>query len=126
MASSLMLLVAMNGPRSVLSIIDNPRFAFLFTFRGRYIMDLLVSLFLYAMDVLGILMATVTLSMIFGIRFAGVKHPEAFRILFRQTADSTYEDDGTVYTDAGDTYDDGGTYDGTYDENTVEDPSVRR
>ena len=60
-------------------------------------------------------MATVTLGMIFGIRFAGVRHPEAFRILFRQTQD--YDDEGTVYTDAGDTYD--GTYDGTYD-NTLE------
>lgn len=125
-ATLLMLLVAMNGPRSVLNVIDTPRFSFLFTFRGRYIMDLLVSLFLYAMDVLGILMATVTLGMIFGIRFAGVKHPEAFRTLFRQTADPTFEDDGTVYTDAGDTYDDAGTYDGTYDENTVEENGVGR
>ena len=74
-------------------------------------MDLYVSLFLYAMDILGILMATVTLGMIFGIRFAGVRHPEAFRVLFRQSAD--YDDEGTVYTDAGDTFD--GTYDGTYD-----------
>jgi len=123
-ATILMLLVAMNGPRAVLNVIDTPRFSFLFTFRGRYIMDLLVSLFLYAMGTLGILMATVTLGMIFGIRFAGVKHPEAFRVLFRQTADPTFEDDGTVYTDAGDTYDDGGTYDGTYDENTVEGPST--
>jgi len=112
-ATILMLLVAMNGPRFMLNLIDTPRFAFLFSFRGRYIMDLFVSLFLYAMDLLGILMATVTLGMIFGIRFVGVKHPEAFRALFRQSAD--YEDDATVYTDAGDTYDDGGTYDGTYD-----------
>lgn len=126
-ATILMLLVAMNGPRSVLNVIDTPRFSFLFTFRGRYIVDLLVSLFLYAMDVPGILMATVTLGMIFGIRFAGVKHPEAFRTLFRQTADPTFEDDGTVYTDAGDTYDDGGTYDGTYDETTVEEnPATNR
>ncbi len=78
-------------------------------------MDLFVSLFLYAMEIWGILMATVTLGIIFGIRFAGVRHPDAFRILFRQTAD--FDDEGTVYTDAGDTYD--GTYDGTYD-NTVE------
>lgn len=81
-------------------------------------MDLYVSLHLYAMEIPGILMATTTLGMIFGIRFAGVKHPEAFRILFRQSAD--YEDDGTVYTDGGDTYDDGGTYDGTYDGGTIE------
>ena len=110
-----MLLIAMNGPKILLQFFDNSRFGFLFTFRGRYCMDLFVSLFLYAMEVWGILMANVTLGMVFGIRFAGVRHPEAFRILFRQTAD--YDDDGTVYTDAGDTYD--GTYDGTY-EGTLE------
>ena len=113
----IMLLVAMNGPRIVLKLIDTPRFTFLFTFRGRYLLDLYVSLYLYAMDILGILMATVTLGMIFGIRFAGVRHPEAFPILFRQTA-SEYDDEGTVYTDAGDTYD--GTYDRTYDGATLE------
>ena len=106
-----MLLVAANGPKLLINLIDTPRLAFLFTFRGRYIFDLYVSLFLYAMDILGVLMATVTLGMIFGIRFAGVRHPEAFRVLFRQSAD--FDDDGTVYTDAGDTFD--GTYDGTYD-----------
>jgi hypothetical protein len=79
-------------------------------------MDLFVTLFLYAMEIWGILMATSTLGLIFGIRFAGVRHPEAFRILFRQTAD--YDDEGTVYTDAGDTYD--GTFDGTYDGGTLE------
>jgi hypothetical protein len=79
-------------------------------------MDLFVTLFLYAMEIWGILMATSTLGLIFGIRFAGVRHPEAFRILFRQTAD--YDDEGTVYTDAGDIYD--GTFDGTYDGGTLE------
>jgi hypothetical protein len=74
-------------------------------------MDLFVSLFLYAMQTMGIIMATITLGMIFGIRFAGVRHPEAFRILFRQAAD--YDDEGTVYTDAGETYDGDATYDGT-------------
>jgi hypothetical protein len=74
-------------------------------------MDLFVALFLYAMRTMGIIMATITLGMIFGIRFAGVRHPEAFRILFRQATD--YDDDGTVYTDAGETYDGDATYEGT-------------
>lgn len=109
--SLIMLLVVSNGPKIFIKTIDTPRFAFLFTFRGRYILDLYVSLFLYAMGLFGILMATITLGLIFGIRFAGVKHPEAFRILFRQSAD--YDDEGTVYTEGGETFD--GTYDGTYD-----------
>lgn len=104
-----MLLVAMNGPKFLLQFLDNSRFAFLFTFRGRWFMDLYVSLFLYAMEIWGILMATATLGLMFGIRFAGVRHPEAFRILFRENSD--FDDEGTIYTDAGDTYD--GTYDGT-------------
>jgi hypothetical protein len=64
-----MLLITIKGPNS----------SILFTFRGRYCMDLFVSLFLYAMEVWGILMATITLGMMFGIRFVGVRHPEAFR-----------------------------------------------
>lgn len=92
--------------------LDTSRFAFLFTFRGRYVFDLIVSLFLYAMGIFGILMATVTLGLIFGIRFVGVRQPDALSILFRQPTD--FDDEGTMYTqDDTATYDDGGTYDGT-------------
>lgn len=105
----IMLLVAINGPQAVLNVIVTPHFSFLFTFRAWYIIDLLVSLCMYAMCTLGNLMATVTLGMVFGIRLAEVKHPEAFRVLFCQTADPNFDNEMTVYTDDGDAYD--GTYD---------------
>ena len=115
-----MLLVAMNGTWSVLNGIDTPRFSFLLMFGGRYIIDLIVSLCSYAMDVLYILMANITLGMIFGIRFAGFKHPEAFRNLFCQTVYPTFEDDGTVYTGEVDTYDDTGTYETNFAQKMIE------
>lgn len=51
--------------------------------------DLLISLFLFAMGVWGIVMAVVTLVLIFGIRFVGVKQPEAFNEIFRQSDNET-------------------------------------
>eukprot|EP00568_Trieres_chinensis_P013607 CAMPEP_0183292544 /NCGR_PEP_ID=MMETSP0160_2-20130417/1568_1 /TAXON_ID=2839 ORGANISM="Odontella Sinensis, Strain Grunow 1884" /NCGR_SAMPLE_ID=MMETSP0160_2 /ASSEMBLY_ACC=CAM_ASM_000250 /LENGTH=84 /DNA_ID=CAMNT_0025453511 /DNA_START=367 /DNA_END=621 /DNA_ORIENTATION=- len=80
-------------------------------------MDLFVALFMYAMGIVGIIMGTTTLVLIFGIRCVGVREPEAFGELFRQPVDADDQDNETYYTD-GDTYE--GTYDGTYAENTVE------
>jgi hypothetical protein len=79
-----MLFVTMETPPFALKVLDTKRFAFLFTFRGRYIIDLFVSLFLFGMGVFGIVMGALTLALIFGIRFVGVKNPEAFSELFRQ------------------------------------------
>jgi len=109
LVSVVMLFVSLAWPNFLMARLDQPRFAFLFTFRGRYFMDLIVSLFLYAMLLPGAIMATVTLGLIFGIRFVGVRHPEAFSRLFRQSDD---DDDATLYTQDDATYDEG-TYDGT-------------
>jgi len=57
----------------------------LFTFRGRYVMDLLIALFLFAMAPWGIILGACTLGLIFGIRFLGVKQPDAFNEIFRQS-----------------------------------------
>uniref|UniRef100_A0A7S2ABA9 COPI associated protein n=1 Tax=Trieres chinensis TaxID=1514140 RepID=A0A7S2ABA9_TRICV len=113
----IMLCVTMEAPPFLMNFLDTKRFAFLFTFRGRYIMDLFVALFMYAMGIVGIIMGTTTLVLIFGIRCVGVREPEAFGELFRQPVDADDQDNETYYTD-GDTYE--GTYDGTYAENTVE------
>jgi hypothetical protein len=51
--------------------------------------DLLISLFLFAMGVWGVVMAAITLVLIFGIRFVGVKQPEAFNEIFRQSDNET-------------------------------------
>lgn len=51
------------------------------------------------MGVLGIIMGAVTLALIFGIRFVGVRHPEAFSELFRQPQNEDDDDDTFVTYD---------------------------
>lgn len=84
-----MLMVTVEAPQQVVDFLDKTRFGeYLFTFRGRYVFDVLASLFLFAMGRFGLVMGVVTLVLVFGIRFVGVKHPEAFGELFRQPADA--------------------------------------
>lgn len=47
--------------------------------------DLLVALLLFAMGPWGIILGIFTLLLIFGIRFLGVKQPDAFNEIFRQS-----------------------------------------
>jgi hypothetical protein len=103
-----MLVISTSQPTFLVSLLDKPRFAPLFTFRGRYMADLYVSLYLYGMGVFGTIMATLTIALVLGIRFIGVRNPDAFAALFRPSLDAV-DDDHTVYTD-GDT----ATYDGDY------------
>mmetsp|Transcript_30723 Transcript_30723/g.64453 ORF Transcript_30723/g.64453 Transcript_30723/m.64453 type:complete len:186 (-) Transcript_30723:811-1368(-) len=103
-----MLCVAIEAPSPVVTRLENSKvFESLFTFRGRYIVDLLVSLFLFGMSVWGIVMAVLTLFLIFGIRFLGVKQPDAFNEIFRQS-DIESHSMGDSYTMEG-TYDTEGT-----------------
>ena len=84
--SIVMLFVAIEAPAPVVSRLENSKFGeVLFTFRGRYMVDLMIALFLFAMGVWGIVMASITLVLIFGIRFLGVKQPDAFNEIFRQS-----------------------------------------
>jgi hypothetical protein len=103
-----MLCVAIEAPTPVVTRLETSRIGEnLFTFRGRYIVDLLIALFLFAMGVWGIVVGSLTLVLIFGIRFLGVKQPDAFNEIFRQsdfdgnhsTADS-YTLEGTYDTEA--------------------------
>jgi hypothetical protein len=106
--SLVMMCVAIEAPTPVVSRLENSKIGeSLFTFRGRYIVDLLISLFLFAMGVWGIIMGSLTLFLIFGIRFLGVKQPDAFNEIFRQsdieshsmadsyTMEGTYDTEGT-------------------------------
>jgi hypothetical protein len=101
-----MVCVAIEAPAPVVSRLENSKFGeSLFTFRGRYMMDLLIALFLFAMGVFGIIMGFVTLFLIFGIRFVGVKQPDAFNEIFRQSdIESQSQSQGDSYTLEG-TYD---------------------
>jgi hypothetical protein len=102
-----MLCVAIEAPTPVVSRLENSKIGeSFFTFRGRYIVDLLISLFLFSMGVWGIVMGVLTLFLIFGIRFLGVKQPDAFNEIFRlgvesesmadsYTLEGTYDTEGT-------------------------------
>jgi hypothetical protein len=80
-----MVCVAVEAPKLITDRLENSKFGeTLFTFRGRYVMDLLISLFLFAMPPWGVVLGTLTLCLIFGIRFLGVKQPDAFNEIFRQ------------------------------------------
>lgn len=99
-----MMCVAIEAPTPVVSRLENSKFGeSLFTFRGRYMMDLLISLFLFSMGIWGIIMGVFTLGLIFGIRFLGVKQPDAFNEIFRQS-DIESQSQGDSYTLEG-TYD---------------------
>ena len=81
-----MLCVAVEAPKIITDRLENSKLGEqLFTFRGRYMVDLLIALFLFAMPIWGILLGLATLFLIFGIRFLGVKQPDAFNEIFRQS-----------------------------------------
>jgi hypothetical protein len=89
-----MMCVAVEAPKFVTDRLERSKVGdVLFTFRGRYVVDLIVALFLFAMPPWGFVTGSFTLALIFGIRFLGVKQPDAFNEIFRQsdmesTADS--------------------------------------
>lgn len=92
-----MLCVAIEAPKIVTDRLEGSTVGIqLFTFRGRYMLDLLISLFLFAMGIWGILMGAVTLFLIFGIRFLGVKQPDAFNEIFRQSDIESQADSYTM------------------------------
>ena len=91
-----MFCVAIEAPKLITDRIERSKFGeVFFTFRGRYVFDILIALHLFAMPPWGFLCAVATLSLIFGIRFLGVKQPDAFNEIFRQ---SDVESQGDSYT----------------------------
>ena len=107
-ACFVMLFVAVEAPAPVIMRLENsPIGVSLFTFRGRYIVDLLIALFLFGMGAWGIVMGVFTLALIFGIRFLGVKQPDAFNEIFRQSEidaasqGDSYTLEGTYDTEGG-------------------------
>lgn len=83
-----MFVIAVESPKVAIDRLERSVVGLqLFTFRGRYMVDLLISLFLFAMAPWGIPLGIATLALIFGIRFLGVKQPDAFNEIFRQAYD---------------------------------------
>ena len=95
--SIVMFFVAVEAPKAVMQPLERSKVTeTLFSFRGRYCMDLLISLFLFAMGAWGIVAGVITLLLIFGIRFLGVKQPDAFNEIFRQSDIESQADSYTL------------------------------
>jgi hypothetical protein len=95
--SLMMLCVAVEAPKVVTDRLENSKVGEqFFTFRGRYVVDLFIALFLFAMAPWGVIMGTLTLFLIFGIRFLGVKQPDAFNEIFRQSDMESQADSYTL------------------------------
>jgi hypothetical protein len=85
-ACAVMFAVAVEAPKFITDRLEHSKMTeSLFTFRGRYVTDVLITLFLFAMPFWGIILGSCTLVLIFGIRFLGVKQPDAFNEIFRQS-----------------------------------------
>lgn len=92
-----MLCVAVEAPKLVTDRLERSKVGeMLFTFRGRYIADFIIALFLFAMPPWGIILGALTLGLIFGIRFLGVKQPDAFNEIFRQSDVESQADSYTL------------------------------
>ncbi|GMH87748.1 hypothetical protein TrVE_jg2819 [Triparma verrucosa] len=73
---------------------------FIFTFKGRFIVDVFLALFLFGMGGFGVAMGIITLLLIIGIRLLAASFPGAFEELFRQGGPSNDNFD-TPYGDTG-------------------------
>jgi hypothetical protein len=63
-----MLIVAVEAPKVATARLERSKVGEqLFSFRGRYMADLIIALFLFAMHVVGIILGVLTLALIFGI-----------------------------------------------------------
>jgi hypothetical protein len=92
-----MLIVAVEAPKMATDRLERSKLGEqLFSFRGRYMADLIIALFLFAMSPLGIVLGVLTLLLIFGIRFLGVKQPDAFNEIFRQSDVESQADSYTL------------------------------
>lgn len=92
-----MFVVAVEAPKMATDRLERSKLGEqLFSFRGRYMADLFIALFLFAMPPWGIALGVVTLLLIFGIRFLGVKQPDAFNEIFRQSDVESQADSYTL------------------------------
>merc|ERR1712084_31445 len=96
-----MLSITIESPPALLEKLRENKTACLFTFRGRYLMDIFIALLLFQLGPHGIFMASITLIVVFGIRLLGVKEPDAFQEMF-STGDEVEDDieDGYANADA--------------------------
>lgn len=82
----LMLMVATRQPTVITNFLERTSATkSIFTFRSRYICDIIITILLFNIGKAGIIMGVITLVLIFSIRFLGTRHPDAFKELFNDT-----------------------------------------
>jgi hypothetical protein len=92
-----MLCVVLEAPAFITDKLERSKtLEVLFTFRGRYMVDMVIALYLMSMHALGIAAGVCTMALICGIRFVGVKQPDAFNEIFRQSDMESAADEYTL------------------------------
>lgn len=83
--TSIMLIVTSQFPTALLEKLEKSSIGtFIFTFRGRYLMDVFASIILLAMGDLGVVAALLTCAMLLIIRTTSIRYPDAYNELFRE------------------------------------------
>uniref|UniRef100_A0A6U5MGV0 Uncharacterized protein n=1 Tax=Corethron hystrix TaxID=216773 RepID=A0A6U5MGV0_9STRA len=96
--SFMLLLINIKKPKGLMDRLSNSKYDFLFTFRGRYMLDFFCSLFLLGMGYQGFFMGIITMGLIFGIRLAGVQNPDAFNDMFKVPIPEASDTEGEGYS----------------------------
>mmetsp|Transcript_30550 Transcript_30550/g.46870 ORF Transcript_30550/g.46870 Transcript_30550/m.46870 type:complete len:145 (+) Transcript_30550:145-579(+) len=95
--SLFMLIIATQTPKMLTGALELSHRA-LFTWRGRFTTDILISLLLFAMGTFGITMGIITIFISLSIRSLGNRDKETFQVLFPTTKDpSTNNTEGSDY-----------------------------
>jgi len=92
-----MIIINTETPKIIYNLIDNEQSSLfvLVTFRGRYLVDIVIALYVFGMGIVGVILACATLVLVMGIRFVGIKYPDLFNDIFRTPID---DDDQTLMT----------------------------
>ena len=88
-----MAVATLETPRMVADKLSNSRFDFMFTLKGRALLDAVVALFLFAMGGFGFILGTIVLGLLLGIFICGMQMPELIPELFQDSGISGEVDD---------------------------------
>uniref|UniRef100_A0A7S2KUI0 Uncharacterized protein n=1 Tax=Leptocylindrus danicus TaxID=163516 RepID=A0A7S2KUI0_9STRA len=93
-----MLVATTDQPRPLAERLSNSRYEFVYSFRGRVIMDVIASLFLFAFGGLGFVLATIMLGIVLGIFICGMQLPELIHEMFLEPGTSPECDESASYS----------------------------
>lgn len=91
-----MIIATLDKPRVLVDKLSNSRFDFMFTLKGRALLDIITALFLFAMGGFGFFLATIVCGLLLGIIICGQQMPELLSELFHDTANTGEIDDASA------------------------------